>query len=617
MENMESTLALAFAIGLFSACSLPLGALTTRYWTPSDRMTAILMAFGGGALLAALTIDLVASALGKGHVVPLIVGCVLGGLLFRVLNELVSSKGGFLRKSSTVIHYLQRQERQRFRKALSRLGRAELFESLPDDVIEELASAVITVEVKKGETLYRQHDPSERMYVIESGALDLLNPLKGMTSERRLGADDAFGHMGFLTGTPRAMFAVAAEDTHLWALPKDAFLSALSSSTELADRVIDFVRSDLAADYLRDHHGLADDAVRRWRDAAFESVRRGEGLTEAMAVNRQSQSFLDVAGDIHRFPLFAGLPETELRAVADRLICKRHQQGDTLFYKNEPADRLYIIDTGEVALLDPADSARRPTRLADHDAFGGFAFLTGARHTVSAVVSRDDTTLWVLRKRDFDALLASCPEWGRKIRAFLERDDISQYLAKRQEFDAHRVALWTRKAVKSLDGGRLIPSAEEMAHTVKQHGGAPIAIWLGIFLDGIPESLVIGASLLTGGISYSLIAGLFLSNYPEALSSSVGMRQQGMSFTRVILMWTSLMVITGLFSAVGNAFFIGAPPTLFSLIEGIAAGAMLTMIAETMMPEAYLKGGSVVGLSTLGGFLTAIMFSAIGGGGGH
>jgi zinc transporter ZupT len=160
-----------------------------------------------------------------------------------------------------------------------------------------------------------------------------------------------------------------------------------------------------------------------------------------------------------------------------------------------------------------------------------------------------------------------------------------------------------------------MPSAAEMAKAVKEHGGAPLAIWLGIFLDGIPESLVIGSSLLTGhGVSYSLIAGLFLSNYPEALSSSVGMRQQGMSFVRVVLMWSSLMLVTGVFSAVGNAFFVGAPPTLFSLIEGIAAGAMLTMIAETMMPEAYLKGGSVVGLSTLGGFLVAILFSAIGGG---
>ena len=79
-----------------------------------------------------------------------------------------------------------------------------------------------------------------------------------------------------------------------------------------------------------------------------------------------------------------------------------------------------------------------------------------------------------------------------------------------------------------MESGKHIPSAQEMVQAVKEHKGAPIAIWLGIFLDGIPESLVIGAYMIHAShISLSLIAGLFLSNYPEALSSSVGMRQQG------------------------------------------------------------------------------------------
>jgi zinc transporter ZupT len=139
------------------------------------------------------------------------------------------------------------------------------------------------------------------------------------------------------------------------------------------------------------------------------------------------------------------------------------------------------------------------------------------------------------------------------------------------------------------------------------HGnGAPLAIFLGITLDGIPESLVIGAGMTHSSISVSLIVGLFLANYPEALSSSVGMRQQGISFGRVLGMWATLMLITGLGAAAGSLLFVGADPHAFALIEGLAAGAMLTMIAETMLPEAYFKGGSVVGLSTLFGFLVAI-----------
>lgn len=100
-------------------------------------------------------------------------------------------------------------------------------------------------------------------------------------------------------------------------------------------------------------------------------------------------------------------------------------------------------------------------------------------------------------------------------------------------------------------------------------------------------------------------------NYPEALSSSVGMRQQGLSFNRILFMWTSLMVITGIGAALGNMFFAGAEPFVFTLVEGIAAGAMLTMIAQTMLPEAYFKGGSIIGFSTLLGFLAAIFFKTL------
>ena len=162
-----------------------------------------------------------------------------------------------------------------------------------------------------------------------------------------------------------------------------------------------------------------------------------------------------------------------------------------------------------------------------------------------------------------------------------------------------------------MESGKSIPLAADLVLEVQENHGAPLAIWLGITLDGIPESLVIGASMTQAHVSVSLIAGLFLANYPEALSSSVGMRQQGMSYKRILFMWTSLMILTGIGAALGSLFFVDASPTSFALIEGLAAGAMLTMIAETMLPEAYFKGGSVVGMSTLCGFLAAIFFKTL------
>lgn len=99
----ESILLTALLMGVVSASSLPLGAITANFWRPSDRINAQIMAFGGGALLAALTIDLVASAVSKGHFYPLAAGAVIGGLLFLMLNQIVNDYGGFLRKASTTI----------------------------------------------------------------------------------------------------------------------------------------------------------------------------------------------------------------------------------------------------------------------------------------------------------------------------------------------------------------------------------------------------------------------------------------------------------------------------------------------------------------------------------
>jgi zinc transporter ZupT len=76
-------------------------------------------------------------------------------------------------------------------------------------------------------------------------------------------------------------------------------------------------------------------------------------------------------------------------------------------------------------------------------------------------------------------------------------------------------------------------------------------------------------------------------------------------------MWNSLTLLTGVGAACGYLFFAGAPPSLFSFLDGIAVGAMLTVIIETMLPEAYLKGSSVVGFSTLIGFLAAVFFKTL------
>jgi len=110
-------------------------------------------------------------------------------------------------------------------------------------------------------------------------------------------------------------------------------------------------------------------------------------------------------------------------------------------------------------------------------------------------------------------------------------------------------------------------------------------------------------------VPFTLIAGLFLSNFPEALASSANMQLQGWPRWKIFLMWLSLMVITAIGAGFGYLLAGGLNPTWLIFAEGLAAGAMLTMIAAAMIPEAvHMGSANAVGLSTLAGFLGAICF---------
>jgi ZIP family zinc transporter len=133
--------------------------------------------------------------------------------------------------------------------------------------------------------------------------------------------------------------------------------------------------------------------------------------------------------------------------------------------------------------------------------------------------------------------------------------------------------------------------------------GSGLAIVLGIVLDGIPESAVIGLGLLEGtGVSVAVIAAVFLSNLPEAIAATTGLRSDGWSGRKISLLWVLVALLSGLASLVGYAAFDSAGAGALAFVLGFAGGAILTMLADTMMPEAYEHGGKLVGLLTTLGF---------------
>ena len=139
---------------------------------------------------------------------------------------------------------------------------------------------------------------------------------------------------------------------------------------------------------------------------------------------------------------------------------------------------------------------------------------------------------------------------------------------------------------------------------------AAAAIALGSVFDGIPESIVIGLSLLEGeGVSLPIVAAIFLSNFPEGMSSSSGMKSSGLSGRYVFSLWAGITALCGLGSVVGYHFFAGVPQEYIAVAQGVAAGAMLAMIADTMIPEAFDEAHDAAGLITAAGFLAAFLLS--------
>ncbi|OFJ51401.1 ZIP family metal transporter [Mycolicibacterium grossiae] len=140
----------------------------------------------------------------------------------------------------------------------------------------------------------------------------------------------------------------------------------------------------------------------------------------------------------------------------------------------------------------------------------------------------------------------------------------------------------------------------------EQDQGSGAAIAIGALLDGIPESVVLGVSLLGGsGVGLPVLAAVFISNLPEGLSSAAGMKQAGRSARYVFGVWIGIAVMSGLAACIGYLALADASPFVIAVITAVAAGAILTMIADTMVPEAFERTHVLTGMITTVGFLTA------------
>jgi CRP-like cAMP-binding protein len=387
-----------------------------------------MLAFGAGTLIFALSVEIVAGSVTRGGFFAVGAGMVIGGVVFAVANQLVNSRGAFLRKVSVAASYVAKQRNRRQQALLKRLAHVHLLQSLPPEDIAPLVQAARIVNLEAGQVLFREGDVGNSLYLVDEGELEVI---RGGVRVAILSPGETVGEMAVVTGAPRSATIRALEPSKLFYIPKPAFDSLVQTAARVRDRV-----------------------------------------------------------------------------------------GELIALRTEDLKERLLVSHAEAAEWMAAAAAK--------------------------LASDEDVT------------------------------------------------------------------PEEIQEAAKEQENAPLGIWLGNTLDSVPEAIVLGATITGfGSVSWPLLAGIFLDNFPEAMSSSSIMSMVGMSRRRILLMWCSTVVVSAVCAALGNLFFTQAGPQTVGIVEGTAAGAMLVMIAETTLPEAYERGGAIVGIATLGGFLAALAVKSL------
>lgn len=234
--------------------SLLIGVVIGLYGRPSRRTNAIIMAFGTGALIQALALELAFEGaerlIEESHLSGLVSWCwvaagfVVGGVLYSLGNRWLEGYGAALRHPALTKLYLLRQKRERSADLLGRLARVDLLCSLPPEEMEEVLLCVQPVQVAAGETLFRQGDAGDALYLIDQGEVAVLvdsePPTSAVTAAiplARLAAGQSFGETALLTGEPRTATVTAITDTALLKIGKEHFDELLDESPRLRQAV--------------------------------------------------------------------------------------------------------------------------------------------------------------------------------------------------------------------------------------------------------------------------------------------------------------------------------------------------------------------------------------------
>jgi len=353
-------------------------------------------------------------------------------------------------------------------------------------------------------------------------------------------------------------------------------------------------------------------------DNAGAAVRKASSLRNFVRRARREQATTMLV-QLSSSDLFRSLPASDLVRLIPHADTRRLKAGETIFKPGEIADGVYLIEKGHVEFKPEGPGGMDGTYGEGH-CFGELELLTNENRQELAVTV-DEVQLLFIPREDFSVVMEASPILRDAVADLVKVHThgtfgIEHHLRQQtRDFDQKE---WLAEGVAAV----AMPSHEEAAHHAKgEHGtgeegekggGSPLAIFAGALLDGVPESIVLGAAFTTfATFNPTFLVAVFMSNLPEAMASSAQMKRVGYSPARIFGLWGALVVASAFAAFVGNLFLATASETLITFVEAFAGGGIMAMLAQTMMPEAYEEGGTLVGLATIAGFLAALFFTAL------
>ncbi|MEM9154432.1 MAG: cyclic nucleotide-binding domain-containing protein [Cyanobacteria bacterium P01_F01_bin.33] len=346
--------------------------------------------------------------------------------------------------------------------------------------------------------------------------------------------------------------------------------------------------------------GTLFNLLTRYVDRLGGFLRKPASRRRFLFQRRQAETSA-ILEEIAHVEVIQRIPPSEAQAVVPLLRPMHANPDDVLFREGDIGDWFGMIVKGEV---DICKNGKAISKLGPGEVFGEMALLTGERRS-AGVVARSPLELYRLNREHFDDLMTRSPHLARALsRVLAKRLQSTTDIRIRAERD---LEAWRRMALDSVEID-LSPAEEQQMLQSLVKDAAPLAIWVGTLIDNVPEAIAIGMSAHLS-INHSFLLAVFLANLPEALSSARGMKESGTSVRQILSLWGGQVILCGLCAVGGSILQMHSSPTVLSLAQGVSGGAILAMVASTMMPEAYELGGGSVSFSTILGFLTGFLLA--------